>query len=198
MISSSFDFPAVAIMNAPPNKIHFVAIFGIENAAAHFQDSRAKIHSKAAIHTKMNCFSGIARGFRPHKASAAQAVAAFFTRLFYHRQKALSSTFYAFCGKNMNQLLQSHFVRQLPQGGSLWQYGQLFGCARASLREKDFPRPGRVFPQRERLWQSIQSLRFCQGLPLWGSCRANARLRGRARFPYASISFPSSSEQMPL
>ena len=88
-------------MNAPPNKIHFVAIFGIENAAAHFQDSRAKIHSKAAIHTKMNCFSGIARGFRPHKASAAQAVAAFFTRLFYHRQKALSSTFYAFCGKNM-------------------------------------------------------------------------------------------------
>ena len=121
MISSSFDFPAVAIMNAPPNKIHFVAIFGIENAAAHFQDSRAKIHSKAAIHSKMNCFSGIARGFRPHKASAAQAVAAFFTRLFYHRQKALSSTFYAFCGKNMNQLLQSHFVRQLPQGGSLWR-----------------------------------------------------------------------------
>ena len=120
--------------------------FGIENAAAHFQDSRAKIHSKAAIHTKMNCFSGIARGFRPHKASAAQAVAAFFTRLFYHRQKALSSTFYAFCGKNMTQLLQSHFVRQLPQGGSLWQYGQLFGCARASLSEKDFPRPGQILP----------------------------------------------------
>ena len=46
-------------MNAPPNKIHFVAIFGIENAAAHFQDSRAKIHSKAAIHTKVSCFSGM-------------------------------------------------------------------------------------------------------------------------------------------
>ena len=46
----------------------------------------------------------------------------------------------------MTQLLQSHFVRQLPQGGSLWQYGQLFGCARASLSEKDFPRPGQILP----------------------------------------------------
>ena len=46
MISSSFDFPAVAIMNAPPNKIHSVAIFGIENAAAHILDSRAKFHTK--------------------------------------------------------------------------------------------------------------------------------------------------------
>ena len=47
----------------------------------------------------------------------------------------------------MTQLLQSHFVRQLPQGGSLWQYGQLFGCARASLHEKDFPRPGEAVTQ---------------------------------------------------
>ena len=46
LISSSFDFPAVAIMNAPPNKIHSVAIFGIENAAAHILDSRAKFHTK--------------------------------------------------------------------------------------------------------------------------------------------------------
>ena len=42
--------------------VHSVAFFGIENAAAHFQDSRAKIHSKAAIHTKMNCFFGYSPG----------------------------------------------------------------------------------------------------------------------------------------
>jgi hypothetical protein len=51
-------------MNAPPNKIHFVAIFGIENAAAHFQDSRAKIHSKPqSTHNELP--SGIARGIFP-------------------------------------------------------------------------------------------------------------------------------------
>ena len=81
--------------------IHSVAIFGIENAAAHLQDSRAKFHTKAQFVQRIELCLGIARGFRPHKASAAQAVAAFFTQLFYHRQKALSSTFYAFCGKNM-------------------------------------------------------------------------------------------------
>ena len=122
--------------------VHSVAFFGIENAAAPVSGQPRKIHSKARFGLQDESVQGIARGSLPLKASAAQAVAAFFTRLFYHRQKALSSTFYAFCGKNMNQLLQSHFVRQLPQGGSLWQYGQLFGCARASLNEKDFPRPG--------------------------------------------------------
>ena len=41
------------------------------------------------------------------------SVAAFFTRLFYHRQKALSSTFYAFCGKNMT------FPKGRPSGSSI-------------------------------------------------------------------------------
>ena len=80
--------------------IHSVAKFSVENAAARFRTA-AHNSLKAALLLSGDTFQGIARGFEPHKASAAQAVAAFFTRLFYHRQKTLSSTFYAFCGKNM-------------------------------------------------------------------------------------------------
>ena len=76
--------------------IHSVAIFGIENAAAHLQDSRAKFHTKAQFVQRIEPCLGIARGFRPHKASAAQAVAAFFTGTVYHTHKALSSTFTRF------------------------------------------------------------------------------------------------------
>ena len=79
--------------------IHSVAIFGIENAAAHLQDSRAKFHTKAQFVQRIEPCLGIARGFRPHKASAAQAVAAFFTGTVYHTHKALSSTFTRFCNK---------------------------------------------------------------------------------------------------
>ena len=79
--------------------IHSVAIFGIENAAAHLQDSRAKFHTKAQFIQRIELCLGIARGFRPHKASAAQAVAAFFTGIVYHTHKALSSTFTRFQGK---------------------------------------------------------------------------------------------------
>ena len=89
-------------MNAPPNKIHSVAILAIENAAAQFLDSRAKFTQSRDLF-KEQMHLGIARGFRPHKASAAQAVAAFFTRLFYHSRRGLSSTFYAFYEKNMNR-----------------------------------------------------------------------------------------------
>ena len=76
--------------------IHSVAIFGIENAAAHLQDSRAKFHTKAQFVQRIEPCLGIARGFRPHKASAAQAVAAFFTRVFYHTPERLSSIFMRF------------------------------------------------------------------------------------------------------
>ena len=79
--------------------IHSVAIFGIENAAAHLQDSRAKFHTKAQFVQRIEPCLGIARGFRPHKASAAQAVAAFSTGIVYHTHKALSSTFTRFCNK---------------------------------------------------------------------------------------------------
>ena len=96
--------------------IHSVAIFGIENAAAHLQDSRAKFHTKAQFVQRIEPCLGIARGFRPHKASAAQAVAAFFTRKVYHTRKALSSTFTRFQGKillNLNQLPQLQRVDAL-------------------------------------------------------------------------------------
>ena len=36
-----------------------------------------------------------------------------------------------------------------------------------SLRDI-FPRPGEVFPQRERPWQRDEVCVDCQGLPLWG------------------------------
>ena len=88
--------------------IHSVAIFGIENAAAHLQDSRAKFHTKAQFVQRIELCLGIARGFRPHKASAAQAVAAFFTRTVYHTHKALSSTFTRFQGKIL--LLKKKYV----------------------------------------------------------------------------------------
>ena len=35
---------------------------------------------------------------------------------------------------------------QLPQRGSLWRRGKAFRYAKASLREKDFPRPGQILP----------------------------------------------------
>ena len=81
--------------------IHSVAIFGIENAAAHFQDSRAKFTQKRNLFkNKLVC--SIARRISTlSKASAAQAVAAFFTRVFYHTPQSLSSTFYAVSGKNI-------------------------------------------------------------------------------------------------
>ena len=64
LISSSFDFPAVAIMNAPPNKIHNVAIIGIENAAAQVLDSRAKFTQSRNLLLKQTAL-GIARGTFP-------------------------------------------------------------------------------------------------------------------------------------
>ena len=40
-----------------------------------------------------------------------------------------------------------------------------------SLRDI-FPRPGEVFPQRERPWQKDEVCMDCQRLSLWESCRA--------------------------
>ena len=47
---------------------------------------------------------------------------------------------YLFAGLNsFRQILR---ICQLPQRGSPWQCGKVFLFARASLNEKDFPRPG--------------------------------------------------------
>ena len=73
--------------------VHSVAFFGIENAAAPVSGQPRKIHSKARFGLQDESVQGIARGSLPLKASAAQAVAAFFTRVFYHTPGRLSSIF---------------------------------------------------------------------------------------------------------
>ena len=73
--------------------VHSVAFFGIENAAAPVSGQPREIHSKARFGLQDESVQGIARGFLPLKASAAQAVAAFFTRVFYHTPGRLSSIF---------------------------------------------------------------------------------------------------------
>ena len=59
--------------------VHSVAFFGIENAAAPVSGQPREIHSKARFGLQDESVQGIARGSLPLKASAAQAVAAFFT-----------------------------------------------------------------------------------------------------------------------
>ena len=76
--------------------VHSVAFFGIENAAAPVSGQPREIHSKARFVLQDEPVRGIARESRPHKASAAQAVAAFFTRVFYHTPERLSSIFMRF------------------------------------------------------------------------------------------------------
>ena len=73
--------------------VHSVAFFGIENAAAPVSGQPREIHSKARFGLQDESVQGIARGSLPLKASAAQAVAAFFTRVFYHTPGRLSSIF---------------------------------------------------------------------------------------------------------
>ena len=73
--------------------VHSVAFFGIENAAAPVSGQPREIHSKARFGLQDESVQGIARGSLPLKASAAQAVAAFFTRIFYHTPGRLSSIF---------------------------------------------------------------------------------------------------------
>ena len=73
--------------------VHSVAFFGIENAAAPVSGQPREIHSKARFGLQDESVQGIARESLPLKASAAQAVAAFFTRVFYHTPGRLSSIF---------------------------------------------------------------------------------------------------------
>ena len=81
--------------------VHSVAFFGIENAAAPVSGQPREIHSKARFGLQDESVQGIARGSLPLKASAAQAVAAFFTRVFYHTPGRLSSIFMRFFKKYM-------------------------------------------------------------------------------------------------
>ena len=81
--------------------VHSVAFFGIENAAAPVSGQPREIHSKARFGLQDESVQGIARGSLPLKASAAQAVAAFFTRVFYHTPGKLSSIFMRFFKKKM-------------------------------------------------------------------------------------------------
>ena len=102
--------------------IHSVAKFSVENAAARFRTA-AHNSLKAALLLSGDTFQGIARGFEPHKASAAQAVAAFFTRVVYHSPYSLSSIFMRIFEKlcfHFEQPVQAERVDPLIRHG-LWR-----------------------------------------------------------------------------
>ena len=121
----------------------------------------------------ISCCFGYSPGTSSRKASAAQAVAAFFTRLFYHALPALSSTFYAFFGKNMTFR---------PTGRTSCPFTpSVIACGDAT-----FPK-GTAF---------VPAGRFKappKGVPL-GKLAASETSRLKGYSPYASISLPSAKE----
>ena len=107
--------------------VHSVAFFGIENAAAPVSGQPRKIHSKARFGLQDESVQGIARGSLPLKASAAQAVAAFFTRTFYHTPGRLSSIFMRFFKKDARTREWGNSISAVPP---LIASG---GCARSRI-----------------------------------------------------------------
>ena len=104
--------------------VHSVAFFGIENAAAPVSGQPREIHSRARFGLQDESVQGIARGFLPLKASAAQAVAAFFTRVFYHTPGRLSSIFMRFFKKHMNMTCIQYINNiRLEKAVELFEHG---------------------------------------------------------------------------
>ena len=111
------------------------------------------------------------------------------------------------------ELPQSRLTpRQLPQGGSLWYGGKVFGRVKGPIPEDDFPRPGQILPapgrnvtagdkERNRcrvatkrgIWQSRQAL--TGGVfPATDPTRENAMPGGPQTARHCSIINNSSAE----
>ena len=118
--------------------VHSVAFFGIENAAAPVSGQPREIHSKARFGLQDESVQGIARGSLPLKASAAQAVAAFFTRVFYHTPGRLSSIFMRefeiLCLVAASRLSLWESWREAPERASPARQGRFTAIGRLFVR----------------------------------------------------------------
>ena len=156
--------------------VHSVAFFGIENAAAPVSGQPREIHSRARFGLQDESVQGIARESLPLKASAAQAVAAFFTRIFYHTPGRLSSIF-----MREFEILCLSLLPRL----SLWESW----CE--ALERLDEGQPARRPPPDS---TSPSSLTRCH-LPYRGEALAFRKVFSSY---YTCINFPNSSEYIPL
>ena len=169
--------------------VHSVAFFGIENAAAPVSGQPRKIHSKARFGLQDESVQGIARGSLPLKASAAQAVAAFFTRVFYHTPGRLSSIF-----MREFEILCLGAASRL----SLWESWREAPERASPARQSRHTAIGRLFV---RAMLSL-CLRFSVSILALSVTFGDTSPKGRGFAPcfliYTSISSPNSSEYIPL
>ena len=169
--------------------VHSVAFFGIENAAAPVSGQPREIHSKARFGLQDESVQGIARGSLPLKASAAQAVAAFFTRVFYHTPGRLSSIF-----MREFEILCLSLLPRL----SLWESWREAPERASPARQSRHTAIGRLFVR------AILSLCLCFSVSVlalsvtFGDTSPKGRGFAPCFLIYTSISSPSSSEYIPL
>ena len=169
--------------------VHSVAFFGIENAAAPVSGQPREIHSKARFGLQDESVQGIARGSLPLKASAAQAVAAFFTRVFYHTPGRLSSIF-----MREFEILCLGAASRL----SLWESWREAPERASPARQSRHTAIGRLFVR------AILSLCLCFSVSILALSVSfgDTSPKGRGFAPcfliYTSISSPSSSAYIPL
>ena len=169
--------------------VHSVAFFGIENAAAPVSGQPRKIHSKARFGLQDESVQGIARGSLPLKASAAQAVAAFFTRVFYHTPGRLSSIF-----MREFEILCLGAASRL----SLWESWREAPERASPARQSRHMAIGRLFVR------AMLSLCLCFSVSVlalsvtFGDTSPKGRGFAPCFLIYTSISSPSSSEYIPL
>ena len=169
--------------------VHSVAFFGIENAAAPVSGQPREIHSKARFGLQDESVQGIARGSLPLKASAAQAVAAFFTRVFYHTPGRLSSIF-----------MQEFEILCLGAASrlSLWESWREAPERASPARQSRHTAIGRLFVR------AMLSLCLCFSVSVlalsvtFGDTSPKGRGFAPCFLIYTSISSPSSSEYIPL
>ena len=169
--------------------VHSVAFFGIENAAAPVSGQPREIHSKARFGLQDESVQGIARGSLPLKASAAQAVAAFFTRIFYHTPGRLSSIF-----MREFEILCLGAASRL----SLWESWREAPERASPARQGRHTAIGRLFVR------AILSLCLCFSVSVlalsvtFGDTSPKGRGFAPCFLIYTSINSPSSSEYIPL
>ena len=169
--------------------VHSVAFFGIENAAAPVSGQPREIHSRARFGLQDESVQGIARGSLPLKASAAQAVAAFFTQVFYHTPGRLSSIFM----REFEILCLSLLPRLSP-----WESWREAPERASPARQSRHTAIGRLFV---RAMLSL-CLRFSVSILALSVTFGDTSPKGRGFAPcfliYTTISSPSSSEYIPL
>ena len=169
--------------------VHSVAFFGIENAAAPVSGQPREIHSRARFGLQDESVQGIARGSLPLKASAAQAVAAFFTQVFYHTPGRLSSIF-----MREFEILCLGATSRL----SLWESWREAPERASPARQGRFTAIGRLFVR------AMLSLCLCFSVSVlalsvtFGDTSPKGRGFAPCFLIYTSISSPSSSEYIPL